>query len=62
VAALRRIGAAQARSLAEWPEGDRERFEERAAIREFDAGQARVAAERAAEDEVRRAMLREEGS
>lgn len=59
---LRRIGAAQTVPVTEWSEDDRERYEERAAIREFDAGQARVAAERAAEDEVRRAMLREAGA
>lgn len=38
-----------------WPEAARVRFEERAAIREFDGGMTRAQAEREAEQDVRRA-------
>lgn len=44
-----------AQALAEWPQEDREDFEERAAIIEFMGGLTRIEAERAAFFELRRA-------
>jgi hypothetical protein len=41
-----------------WPEIERFRFEERAAIREYDGGQSREDAERYAEKEIRSSVFR----
>jgi len=53
IGVLRSEGTALPENVGAWPRAARERFEERAAIAEFDAGKSRDEAERQAEQEIR---------
>jgi hypothetical protein len=57
--ALLRAGALLPPDLAAWPDDERENYEERAGIRQFEGGLSREVAERKAERDVRLAHLRD---
>jgi hypothetical protein len=57
--ALLRAGAVLPPDLAAWPADERDAYEERAGIRQFEGGLPREVAEREAERDVRLARLRD---